>query len=150
MFIQTEPTPNPASLKFLPGKDVLPSGAKDFADADAAAVSPMAASLFGVEGVTGVFLGANFITVSKQDGADWAVLKPKVLAAIMEHYTEGRPMLSAELADDNAITEDDSEVVATIKELIETRVRPAVARDGGDIIYDNFEDGVVYLHMRGS
>ena len=150
MFIQTEQTPNPASLKFLPGKDVLPEGSKDFPNPDSAVVSPMAQALFEISGVDGVFLGGDFITVSKVDDADWQVLKPKILASIMEHYTEDRPMLSQDVAVDNAVTEDDTEVVAQIKELLDTRVRPAVARDGGDIIFDTFEEGVVYLHMRGS
>jgi Fe-S cluster biogenesis protein NfuA len=149
MFIQTESTPNPNTLKFLPGRDVMTHGTADFADAAAAQRSPLAGRLFAIDGVGRVFFGSDFITVGKGEAVDWAVLKPQVLAAIMDHFTSG----AAVLTDDEAVKAsdgEDSDVVAQIKELIETRVRPAVANDGGDIIFRSFEDGVVYLHMQGS
>jgi Fe-S cluster biogenesis protein NfuA len=152
MFIQTEATPNPATLKFLPGRVVLDRGPMDFTSADDAAASPLAAALFAVPGVTGVFFGYDFVTVTKSDG-DWTRLKPAVLGAIMEHYMSGAPILSED-EDPQAGEEDydpsDEETVATIKELLETRVRPAVAADGGDITFRSFRDGVVYLNMRGA
>ena len=152
MFIQTETTPNPASLKFLPGRIVLGDGTAEFRTADEAARSPLAERLFGVDGVGGVFLGSDFITVTKTDG-EWQHLKPAVLGAIMEHFLSGMPALGG--ADQGApgdefFAEEDAETVATIKELIETRVRPAVAQDGGDITFQGFRDGVVFLNMRGS
>jgi Fe-S cluster biogenesis protein NfuA len=151
MFIQTEPTPNPATLKFLPGRAVMDSGTANFTEAAAAKTSPLAESLFTLEGVTGVYLGADFITVSKAADLDWLQLKPVVLAAIMEHFTSGRPVMSGAAATTETGDEEaDTEVVSQIKELLETRVRPAVAQDGGDIIFQRFEDGVVYLHMQGS
>jgi len=152
MFIQTETTPNPASLKFLPGRIVLGSGTAEFRDSDEAARSPLAERLFGVDGVGGVFLGSDFITVTKTDG-EWQHLKPAVLGAIMEHFLSGMPVIRTEAADTSGgefYAEEDAETVATIKELIETRVRPAVAQDGGDITFQGFRDGVVYLNMRGS
>ncbi|GAA0579858.1 NifU family protein [Caenispirillum bisanense] len=149
MFIQTEPTPNPATLKFLPGRQVMPQGTADFTSADKAAPSPLATRLFGVDGVTAVFLGADFVTVTKEEGRDWQVLKPMILGAIMEHYTSGVPVIHT-VALDSLNDGDDDEIVAQIKELIETRVRPVVARDGGDIVFRGFEDGVVYLHMQGA
>jgi Fe-S cluster biogenesis protein NfuA len=150
MFIQTEQTPNPATLKFLPGRAVMESGTANFTDAAAAERSPLAERLFTLEGVTGVFLGHDFVTVSKDDRSDWYQLKPSILGVIMEHFTAGRPViLSAESGAAAADGEED-EVVSQIKELIETRVRPAVAQDGGDILFQAFEDGVVYLHMQGS
>lgn len=152
MFIQTETTPNPASLKFLPGRIVLGSGTAEFRTADEAARSPLAERLFGVDGVGGVFLGGDFITVTKSDG-EWQHMKPAVLGAIMEHFLSGMPVLRSEAADggdEEFFAEEDAEVVATIKELIDSRVRPAVAQDGGDITFQGFRDGVVYLNMRGS
>jgi len=149
MFIQTEQTPNPATLKFLPGRSVMPSGTADFPSRDSAGRSPLANRLFGVEGVRGVFLGSDFITVTKEGDSDWHVMKPAVLGALMEHFTSGEPVVREADADADAGAEDD-EVTAQIKELIDTRVRPAVAQDGGDIIFHKFEDGVVYLHMQGS
>lgn len=149
MFIQTEPTPNPATLKFLPGRQVMPQGTADFTSAEKAAPSPLATRLFGVDGVTAVFLGADFVTVTKQEGHDWQNLKPMILGAIMEHYTSGVPVIHT-VALDSLNDGDDDEIVAQIKELIETRVRPVVARDGGDIVFRGFEDGVVYLHMQGA
>jgi Fe-S cluster biogenesis protein NfuA len=153
MFIQTEETPNPATLKFLPGRAVMESGTADFASQDRAARSPLAERLFRVEGVERVFLGQDFVTVTKTDAKDWAVLKPALLGVIMEHFVSGQPIMlaNAPAADaDSAPEGDDDEIVAQIKELIDTRVRPAVAQDGGDIIFHAFEDGVVYLHMQGS
>ena len=150
MFIQTEPTPNPASLKFLPGRAVLDAGTAEFRSADEAAVSPLAERLFAVEGVGGVFLGSDFITVTKTDG-EWPHLKPAVLGAIMEHFLSGAPVTrEAQGPGAESFAPEDAETVAVIKELIETRVRPAVANDGGDITFQGFRDGVVYLNMRGS
>jgi len=152
MFIQTETTPNPASLKFLPGRIVLGDGTAEFRNADEAARSPLAERLFGVDGVGGVFLGSDFITVTKTDG-EWQHLKPAVLGAIMEHFLSGMPAVRGADQDgpgDEFFAEEDAETVATIKELIETRVRPAVAQDGGDITFQGFRDGVVFLNMRGS
>lgn len=148
MFIQTEQTPNPATLKFLPGRDVMGQGTADFTDAAAATRSPLAERLFRIDGVTGVFLGSDFVTVTKTGDKDWMVLKPAILGIIMEHFAAGRPVvLAEEAAADGA---EDDELSATIRELIDTRVRPAVAQDGGDIIFRGFEDGVVYLHMQGA
>lgn len=152
MFIQTEETPNPATLKFIPGRIVLADGTRDFRDAAHSEVSPLANRIFAIDGVSGVFLGHDFITVTK-DGADWPHIKPAVLGAIMEHYLSGLPTVvdgSDEDADDEDFDEADAETVAVIKELIETRVRPAVANDGGDITFQGFRDGVVFLHMRGA
>lgn len=151
MFIQTEETPNPATMKFLPGREVLPTGTRDFRDAPAAAPSPLASSLFAITGVTGVFLSQDFITVSKNSSRDWPSLKPMILGAIMDHFVAGRPVLldttTAAVAAPTAI---DSAIVAQIKELLDHKIRPAVAQDGGDIVFDRFEDGIVYLHMQGS
>ncbi len=156
MFIQTESTPNPATLKFLPGREVMGEGAvADFADAPSATRSPLAAALFDLPEVERVFFGSDFISVTKKTG-DWRNLKAPILAAIMDHFTRGLPLLtgSAEETDEAAETysEEDAEIVSAIKELIETRVRPAVAGDGGDIIFKSFDSatGVVSLHMRGS
>jgi len=148
MFIQTEPTPNPSTLKFLPGTDVMPSGTADFDTAESAASSPLASRLFAIDGVAGVFLAADFISVAKADEAEWQVIKPQVLAAIMEHFASGQPVIEG-LADAAEAGEDDA-LVAQIKELIETRVRPAVAQDGGDITFRGFRDGIVYLRLQGA
>lgn len=148
MFIQTEQTPNPATLKFLPGQQVMSSGTANFAALETAARSPLAMRLFGIDGVTGVFLGADFITVAKSDVIEWHVLKPMILGAVMEHFTAGHLVIEEEA--ETGPAEDDDEVVRQIKELLDTRVRPAVAMDGGDIVYHGFEDGVVYLHMQGA
>lgn len=150
MFIQTEQTPNPATLKFLPGRMVMESGTANFPSAEGASRSPLAERLFGVEGVTGVFLGSDFVTVTKEAGCEWHVLKPAILGVIMEHFTAGRPVINDEAPASTEGAEEDDEIVAQIKELLETRVRPAVAQDGGDIIFRGFEDGIVYLHMQGS
>ena len=153
MFIQSETTPNPATLKFIPGRPVLPSGALDLRDETAAGRSPLASALFAIKGVSGVFLGADFISVTAAD-ADWRTLKPMVLGAILEHYTSGAPILApdaeAPAADDEFFDPKDSETVETIKDLIDSRVRPAVAGDGGDITFRGFRDGIVYLEMKGS
>jgi Fe-S cluster biogenesis protein NfuA len=152
MFIQTEQTPNPATLKFLPGCTVMASGTANFTDPRSAARSPLAERLFALPGVGGVFLGNDFITVTRTDG-EWQHLKPAILGAIMEHFLSGMPVLREEPKDEGGeefFSEDDSETVATIKELLETRVRPAVAQDGGDITFRGFRDGVVFLNMRGS
>ena len=156
MFIQTEATPNPATLKFLPGRTVLADGTLDMRDPAQAARSPLAERLFEIDGVDGVFYGSDFITVSKRDG-EWQQLKPAVLGAIMEHFMSGAPLVrsNAEAGDpppEGAEFFDpaDAETVATIKDLIETRVRPAVANDGGDITFRGFKDGVVYLAMKGA
>jgi Fe-S cluster biogenesis protein NfuA len=151
MFIQTEQTPNPATLKFLPGREVMARGVADFTDPGNAASSPLASRLFEVDGVTGVFFGSDFITVTKAAGQDWYVLKPAVLGAIMEHYMSGDPVMAPEAAlEDEEASDEDDAIIRQIRELIETRVRPAVAQDGGDIIFRGFERGVVYLHMRGA
>ncbi len=153
MFIQTEATPNPATLKFIPGKAVLASGNVDFRSADEAIRSPLAHRLFGIEGVSGVFLGPDFISVTKGE-AEWQHIKPAVLGVIMEHYLSGAPVISdgavAAEASDEDFAAEDQEIVDTIKELLETRVRPAVAQDGGDIVFHGFRDGIVSLHMRGA
>ena len=153
MFIQTEATPNPATLKFLPGRAVLEAGTLEMRDASEGAQSPLAEALFAIPGVAGVFLGSDFITVTKT-GSEWQQLKPAILGAIMEHYMSGAPLLhdaSAGAEDaDEFFEESDAETVAAIKELIETRVRPAVAGDGGDITFRGFKDGVVYLNMKGA
>ncbi len=157
MFIQTEATPNPATLKFIPGRVVLDDGTLDIREPADAHRSPLAEKLFAIDGVSGVFFGSDFVTVTKA-GGEWQHLKPAVLGAIMEHFMSGAPVL-ADGAQAAAATEADGEeffepgqeaTVATIKELLETRVRPAVAMDGGDITFRGFRDGVVYLNMQGS
>ncbi|SDG38384.1 NifU family protein [Roseospirillum parvum] len=150
MFIETETTPNPASLKFLPHRPVLPGGALDFAEPAAAAASPLARALFEVEGVAGVFLGDDFITVTKQPAADWSSLKPLVLGAVMHHFTAGLPVVEEGAAGAESGGDQSDPVVAQIVELLESRVRPVVAQDGGDIVFRDFREGVVFLHMRGS
>jgi Fe-S cluster biogenesis protein NfuA len=151
MFIETEGTPNPATLKFLPGREVLAGRTADFADADAALISPLADALFGLPGVARVFLGADFITVTKTGEEDWQSLRPQVLGAIMEFFLSGKPVMSsladAEIED---VQPEDAEIVEQIKTLLDERVRPAVAGDGGDIIFRGFRDGVVSLKMQGS
>ncbi len=153
MFIQTEPTPNPATLKFIPGRPVLAEGTLDMRNPSEAARSPLAGRLFEIPGVSGVFFGSDFITVTKADG-EWQQLKPAILGAIMEHFMSGAEIVRADSAHPSEAAEfydaADEETVATIKELIETRVRPAVANDGGDITFRGFKDGVVYLAMKGA
>lgn len=153
MFIQTEETPNPNTLKFLPGQEVVSDGSVDFPDEEAAKQSPLAEALFEIADVRRVFFGSDFITVSKADNVDWAVVKPAVLTTIMEHFVAGNPIMKKSAtrgtAASTASAEDD-ELVRTIKELIDTRVRPAVAQDGGDIIYVGFDEGIVKLELHGS
>lgn len=156
MFIQTETTPNPATLKFLPGRDVLPGATLEMRSAVDAEASPLAQKLFAIDGVSGVFYGSDFITVTKA-GGEWQHLKPAILGAIMEHYLSGEPLVSAASAGagdpgdgEEFFEEADAETVDTIKELIETRVRPAVAMDGGDITFRGYREGVVYLNMKGA
>lgn len=158
MFIQTEATPNPATLKFLPGVMVLPTGTAEFRDVEEAGKSPLAEQLFKIPGVSGVFFGYDFISVTREgdenDGFDWQHLKPAILGTIMEHFVSGKPVMAAddaaELSMEEDFAEEDTEIVNTIKELLETRVRPAVAQDGGDITFQGYRDGIVYLHMRGA
>jgi Fe-S cluster biogenesis protein NfuA len=152
MFIQTESTPNPATLKFLPGQAVLATGTADFPGEAAAQASPLARRIFAAGDVTGVFLGPDFVTVTKTDEADWAHIKPAILAAVMEHFQSGEPPIEGEAgAVDHAAHEGpDGDIVLQIKDLLDTRVRPAVAQDGGDITFHGFERGVVYLHMQGA
>lgn len=152
MFIQTETTPNPATLKFLPGQTVLDRGTADFTESDAAAVSPLAARVFAVNGVTGVFLGSDFVTVTKADATQWDHIKPAILGAIMEHYQSGAPVMqgSVDVTGHAEHSGEDEAIVTQIKELLDTRVRPAVAQDGGDITFHGFDRGVVYLHMQGA
>ena len=152
MFIETEGTPNPATLKFLPGREVMgPRGTADFATAEAAARSPLASRIFALPGVARVFLGADFVTVTENAGDGWQSLRPQVLGAIMDHFMAGLPVLEGE---EEAGADDfdpaDAEVVEQIKELLDTRVRPAVAGDGGDIVFRGFRDGVVRLHLQGA
>lgn len=150
MFIQTEHTPNPATLKFLPGRQVMASGTANFPSPETADRSPLAERLFQIDGVTGVFLGADFITVAKADDREWQLLKPAILGVIMEHFVAGRPVILAADAPPSETEEAEDEIVVQIKELLDTRVRPAIAQDGGDIIFHDYQDGVVYLHMQGS
>jgi len=149
MFIQTEDTPNPSTLKFIPGKDVMSEGTAHFSSIGDASHSPLARRLFGVEGVSDVFLGSDFVSVTKDDSREWFTIKPGVLAAIMEHYASGMPVMETSV-DDDAAAEDDDETVQQIKHLLDTRVRPAVAMDGGDIVFKSFDEGVVTLYMRGA
>lgn len=152
MFIQTESTPNPATLKFLPGQSVLDTGTADFASEDAAQISPLARRIFAVQGVQGVFFGTDFVTVTKAEAVDWDHIKPALLGAIMEHYQSGQPVIEGEQAASGHADHsgEDSEIVNQIKELLDTRVRPAVAQDGGDITFHGFDRGIVYLHMQGA
>ena len=157
MFIQTETTPNPDVLKFLPGRDVLGEGTREFRSIDEAEVSPLAETIFSLEGVRRVFFGPDFLTVTRDDEApSWSQMKAPVLAAIMEHFTSGAPLLrentQSQGHDDDVYEGDTAQVVAEIKDLLDTRIRPAVAQDGGDIIFNRFEPdtGVVWLHMRGA
>lgn len=159
MFIETETTPNPATLKFLPGEQLMTSGTREFRDEVEAAASPLAAALFDLGDVTGVFFGSNFVSVTAAPGSDWSQLKPQVVAMLLDHFVTGAPLFSGPdasgivvPADDEDLGDDpaDADVIEQIRELIETRVRPAVANDGGDIVYRGFRDGVVYLMMQGA
>jgi len=151
MFIETEGTPNPATLKFLPGRDVMGSSTADFASFEAAERSPLASALFALPGVSRVFLGTDFITVTKTDDEAWQALKPQVLGTLMEHFVSGRPAVDAAVAAaEEDVSPEDHEIVEQIKELLDTRVRPAVASDGGDIVFHGYRNGVVKLHMQGA
>ena len=159
MFIETETTPNPATLKFLPGETVMPAGTREFTSPEAATASPLAEALFDLGDVTGVFYGRDFVSVTAAPGVDWSVLKPQVVALLLDHFVSQAPLFAGPDASGIAVPDDDAdygedpadaEVVAQIRELIETRVRPAVAGDGGDIVYRGFREGVVYLTMHGA
>ena len=152
MFIETEGTPNPATLKFLPGRYVMGAGTADFASLASAERSPLALALFDLGGVARVFLGGDFISVTKADDISWQALKPQVLAAIMDHFVADRPVIEGNAEDDlvEEIAPEDEEIVAQIRELLDTRVRPAVAGDGGDIVFRGYREGIVKLHMQGS
>ena len=152
MFIQTESTPNPATLKFLPGETVMEHGTADFSDLDSANSSPLAERLFALNGVTGVFLGNDFVTVTKQDSIDWEHIKPSILGAIMDHFQSGAPVIHGEQTGSVHAEHlgEDTKIVGQIKELLDSRVRPAVAQDGGDITFHGFERGIVYLQMQGA
>jgi Fe-S cluster biogenesis protein NfuA len=160
MFIETETTPNPSTLKFLPGQRVMPSGTREFAAPEQAEVSPLAEAIFDTGDVTNVFFGSDFVSVSIAPGADWSALKPQVVAILLDHFVSQAPLfaggdasaIAVPAEDENAFDDDpaDADVIEQIKELIETRVRPAVAGDGGDIVYRGFRDGVVYLTMHGA
>lgn len=152
MFIQTEATPNPATMKFLPGAAVLGNGTADYPDGNGKVDSPLARRLFAIDGVSAVFLGEDFITVTKQS-AEWHHLKPEILGAIMQHFTSGEPTLDGARATEDVlaeVSEADRGTVEQIIELLDTRVRPAVAQDGGDIVFRGFKEGIVFLQMRGS
>jgi Fe-S cluster biogenesis protein NfuA len=152
MFIQTESTPNPATLKFLPGQTVMRAGTADFPSAQMALPSPLARRIFENDGVTGVFFGADFVTVTKAEDVDWAHIKPGILGAIMDHFQSGDPVIDGEAGTVAHASQEgpDAEIVNQIKELLDTRVRPAVAQDGGDITFHGFDRGVVYLYMQGA
>lgn len=152
MFIQTESTPNPATLKFLPGQTVLEAGTADFPTAESAVSSPLAQRLFAVNGVSGVFFGNDFVTVTKGETTEWDHIKPAILGAIMEHFQSGAAVMEGPQSSGHASNHasEDTEIVNQIKELLDTRVRPAVAQDGGDITFHGFERGIVYLHMQGA
>jgi Fe-S cluster biogenesis protein NfuA len=160
MFIETETTPNPATLKFLPGQSVMVTGTREFTDEVQAAASPLAEALFSLGDVSGVFFGRDFVSVTAGQGVDWSALKPQVVAMLLDHFVSGAPLFSGPDAsgivvpadDDSTVADDpaDADIIDQIKELIETRVRPAVANDGGDIVYKGFRDGVVYLSMQGA
>jgi Fe-S cluster biogenesis protein NfuA len=158
MLIQTETTPNPATLKFLPGQTVMEAGTRDFAAPEEADSSPLASALFSLGDVTGVFFGRDFISVTAAPGVGWPQLKPQVLGILLDHFSSGAPLFNAGSAAGISIdapmgmeeSPEDAEIIAQIRELIETRVRPAVAQDGGDIVYRGFKDGTVYLAMQGA
>lgn len=156
MFIQTETTPNPNTLKFLPGQEVLGARTAFFTDAENAAASPLAGALFVLPDIRAIFYGSDFITITKTDIASWDILKPQILTTMMEHYQSGHPLMLDEQTDTTtkpasvSYSDDEQEIVDQIKELLETRVRPAVAQDGGDIIFHSFKEGVVYLEMHGA
>lgn len=150
MFIQTETTPNPDTLKFLPGRPVLANGTAEFKSYEEGMASPLARALFNMNGIAGVFYGSDFISVTKNPDADWHMLKTAIMAAVMDHYMSGMPLMDRTAETETAAAGDEDEVTAQIRELLDTRVRPAVAQDGGDITFVRFEDGVVYLRMQGA
>jgi len=158
MFIETETTPNPNTLKFLPGREVMASGTREFTDHEAAEVSPLASALFSLGDVTGVFFGSDFISVTAAPGVDWTMLKPQIVAVLLDHFVTGAPLFAGgdaaaiAVPDEDDFDDDpaDADVIAQIRELIDTRVRPAVAGDGGDIVYRGFREGVVFLTMQGA
>ena len=151
MFVQTEPTPNPATLKFLPGKEVMKDGNMFYQNQESASNSPLAMNLFNIKGVEGVFFGSDFITITKGKDNDWTLMKPAILGCIIEHFTMNKPIISEQSASTgHTIDENDSDVVKKIKELLDSKVRPAVAMDGGDIIFDKYNEGVVFLQMQGA
>jgi Fe-S cluster biogenesis protein NfuA len=151
MFIQTEETPNPATMKFLPGREILSQGTLEITDVTGAESSPLAEALFAVDGVCGVFLAHEFITVTKTSDKDWLLLKPAILTTIMDHFTSGRQVISDGTVTDQASSSaDDSAIVKQIREILDVKVRPAVAQDGGDITFQNYEDGIVFLRLKGS
>ena len=150
MFIQTEETPNPATMKFIPGREVLGQGTLDIVSADESVQSPLAQGLFLIEGVRGVFLGKDFITVTKSDAKNWSVLKPPVLTAIMEHFTANKPVLAVQEKTETVVATDENPIIAKIRELLDHKIRPAVAQDGGDITFQSYDDGIVYLNLKGS
>lgn len=159
MYIETETTPNPATLKFLPGQQVMPAGTREFTSEEAAAASPLATALFGLGDVTGVFFGRDFISVTIGEGAQWADTRPQVTAILLDHFISQAPLFAQGSAsgiavppEEDAIDDDpaDADIIEQIKDLIETRIRPAVANDGGDVAYKGFREGVVYLQMQGA
>ena len=151
MFVQTEPTPNPATLKFLPGKEVMKEGTIFFQNNESAGNSPLAQNLFSIKGVESVFFGSDFITITKGDSSEWTLMKPAILGCIIEHFTMNKPVISEKAASTkHSVNDDDSDVVKKIKELLDTKVRPAVAMDGGDIIFDKYNEGIVFLQMQGA
>jgi Fe-S cluster biogenesis protein NfuA len=149
LFIQTEETPNPATLKFLPGRVLMTEGTAEFKSPEDASLSPLASKLFDVEGVKGVFFGADFVTITKEEASQWPVLKPAILGAIMEHFITHQPLFYGE-GFSSSSSDDDDPIVKQIKEILDTRIRPAVAMDGGDIVFDTFEEGVLYVRMQGA
>ena len=157
MFIQTEPTPNPLTLKFLPGRVVMEKGTAFFQNKSDCSNSPLASRLFSIEDVEGVFFGSDFVTITQKENSDWQILKPMILGAIMDHYNSGEQTIidSEDDSENDATTltesaNENSTIIKKIKELLDTRVRPAVAMDGGDIVFQGFEEGIVYLHMQGA
>ena len=157
MFIQTEPTPNPLTLKFLPGRVVMEEGTAFFQNKPDCSNSPLASKLFSIEGVAGVFFGSDFVTITQEENSDWQILKPMILGAIMDHYNSGEQTIIDSEEDSekdsttlNESSNENSAIIKKIKELLDTRVRPAVAMDGGDIVFQGFEEGIVYLHMQGA
>ena len=157
MFIQTEPTPNPLTLKFLPGRVVMEKGTAFFQNKSDCSNSPLASRLFSIEGVAGVFFGSDFVTITQEENSDWQILKPMILGAIMDHYNSGEQTIidSEEDSEKDSTTlkessNENSAIIKQIKELLDTRVRPAVAMDGGDIVFQGYEEGIVYLHMQGA